>query len=209
MINTKLGDSDLLLVIDVQNDFCPGGALAVTDGDAVVPVINRLAEGFGHVALTQDWHPAGHSSFATAHPGSAAFDTISMPYGPQTLWPDHCVQGTAGAAFHPQLDTTRAELVIRKGFRAEIDSYSAFYENDRRTPTGLAGYLRDRGLRRIFLAGLATDYCVYYSAIDARRLGFDSIVIEAGCRAIDLAGSLDVAWTAMADAGVQRVGDLA
>jgi len=209
MINTKLGDSDLLLVIDVQNDFCPGGALAVTDGDAVVPVINRLAEGFGHVALTQDWHPAGHSSFATAHPGSAAFDTISMPYGPQTLWPDHCVQGTAGAAFHPQLDTRRAELVIRKGFRAGIDSYSAFYENDRRTPTGLAGYLRDRGLRRIFLAGLATDYCVYYSALDARRLGFDSIVIEAGCRAIDLAGSLDVAWTAMADAGVQRVGDLA
>ena len=209
MINTKLGDSDLLLVIDVQNDFCPGGALAVTDGDAVVPVINRLAEGFGHVALTQDWHPAGHSSFATAHPGSAALDTISMPYGPQTLRPDHCVQGTAGAAFHPQLDTRRAELVIRKGFRAEIDSYSAFYENDRRTPTGLAGYLRDRGLRRIFLAGLATDYCVYYSALDARRLGFDSIVIEAGCRAIDLAGSLDVAWTAMADAGVQRVGDLA
>jgi len=208
MINTKLGDSDLLLVIDVQNDFCPGGSLAVTDGDAVVPVINRLAEGFGHVALTQDWHPAGHSSFATAHPGSAAFDTISMPYGPQTLWPDHCVQGTAGAAFHPQLDTRRAELVIRKGFRAEIDSYSAFYENDRRTPTGLAGYLRDRGLRRIFLAGLATDYCVYYFALDARRLGFDSVVIEAGCRAIDLAGSLDQAWTAMAEAGVQRVGDL-
>jgi len=208
MINTKLDDSDLLLVIDVQNDFCPGGALAVTDGDAVVPVINRLAEGFGHVVLTQDWHPAGHSSFATAHEGSAAFDTISMPYGPQTLWPDHCVQGTVGAAFHPQLDTKRAELVIRKGFRAGIDSYSAFYENDRRTPTGLAGYLRDRGLRRIFLAGLATDYCVYYSAVDARRLGFDSVVIEAGCRAIDLAGSLDLAWTAMADAGVQRVGDL-
>jgi nicotinamidase/pyrazinamidase len=209
MINTKLGDSDLLLVIDVQNDFCPGGALAVTDGDAVVPVINRLAEGFGHVALTQDWHPAGHSSFATAHSGAAAFDTISMPYGPQTLWPDHCVQGTAGAAFHAQLDTKRAELVIRKGFRAGIDSYSAFYENDRRTPTGLAGYLRDRGIRRIFLAGLATDYCVYYSAVDARRLGFDSVVIEAGCRAIDLAGSLDVAWTGMAEAGVQRVGDLA
>ena len=209
MINTKLDDSDLLLVIDVQNDFCPGGALAVTDGDAVVPVINGLAEGFGHVVLTQDWHPAGHSSFATAHEGSAAFDTISMPYGPQTLWPDHCVQGTVGAAFHPQLDTKRAELVIRKGFRAGIDSYSAFYENDRRTPTGLAGYLRDRGLRRIFLAGLATDYCVYYSAVDARRLGFDSVVIEAGCRAIDLAGSLDLAWTAMADAGVQRVGDLA
>jgi nicotinamidase/pyrazinamidase len=208
MMNIKLDDSDLLLVIDVQNDFCTGGALAVTDGDAVVPVINRLAEGFGHIALTQDWHPAGHSSFATAHPGSAAFDTISMPYGPQTLWPDHCVQGTAGAAFHPQLDTRRAELVIRKGFRAGIDSYSAFYENDRRTPTGLAGYLRDRGLRRIFLAGLATDYCVCYSAIDARRLGFESVIVEAGCRAIDLAGSLNLAWTAMADAGVQRVSDL-
>jgi nicotinamidase/pyrazinamidase len=189
MMNIKLDDSDLLLVIDVQNDFCTGGALAVTDGDAVVPVINRLAEGFGHIALTQDWHPAGHSSFATAHPGSAAFDTISMPYGPQTLWPDHCVQGTAG-------------------FRAGIDSYSAFYENDRRTPTGLAGYLRDRGLRRIFLAGLATDYCVCYSAIDARRLGFESVIVEAGCRAIDLAGSLNLAWTAMADAGVQRVSDL-
>jgi nicotinamidase/pyrazinamidase len=173
-----------------------------------VPVINRLTEGFGHVVLTQDWHPAGHSSFATSHPGSAAFDTITMPYGPQTVWPDHCVQGTAGAAFHSQLETKRAELVIRKGFRAGIDSYSAFYENDRRTSTGLAGYLRDRGLRRIFLAGLATDYCVYYSAVDARRLGFDSVVVEAGCRAIDMAGSLDAAWSAMAAAGVQRVRDL-
>jgi nicotinamidase/pyrazinamidase len=208
MMNTTLGESDLLLVIDVQNDFCAGGALAVSDGDAVVPVINRLVEHFDHLVLTQDWHPAGHSSFATSHPGSAAFDTISMPYGPQTLWPDHCVQGTAGAAFHPQLETKRAELVIRKGFRAEIDSYSAFYENDRRTPTGLAGYLRDRGLRRIFHAGLATDYCVYYSALDARRLGFDSVVVEAGCRAIDMAGSLDAAWSAMAAAGVQRVRDL-
>jgi nicotinamidase/pyrazinamidase len=208
MMKTTLGDNDLLLVIDVQNDFCAGGALAVPDGDAVVPVINRLTEGFGHIVLTQDWHPAGHSSFATSHPGSAAFDTITMPYGPQTVWPDHCVQGTAGAAFHSQLETKRAELVIRKGFRAGIDSYSAFYENDRRTPTGLAGYLRDRGLRRIFHAGLATDYCVYYSAVDARRLGFDSVVVEAGCRAIDMAGSLDAAWSAMAAAGVQRVRDL-
>ncbi len=204
----RLDDDDLLLVIDVQNDFCPGGALAVADGDAVVPVINRLAERFNHVVLTQDWHSPGHSSFATSHPGAAAFDTISMPYGQQTLWPDHCIQGTPGAAFHPQLATDRAELVIRKGFRAAIDSYSAFYENDRRTPTGLAGYLRERGLRRIFLAGLATDYCVHYSAVDACRLGFDTVLVEAGCRAIDLAGSLDAAWAAMAAAGVQRVNDL-
>ena len=204
----RLDDDDLLLIIDVQNDFCPGGALAVADGDAVVPVINRLAERFNHVVLTQDWHSPGHSSFATSHPGAAAFDTISMPYGQQTLWPDHCIQGTPGAAFHPQLATDRAELVIRKGFRAAIDSYSAFYENDRRTPTGLAGYLRERGLRRIFLAGLATDYCVHYSAVDACRLGFDTVLVEAGCRAIDLAGSLDAAWAAMAAAGVQRVNDL-
>ena len=200
--------SDLLLVIDVQNDFCPGGALAVVDGDAVVPVINRLVQRFAHVVLTQDWHPAGHSSFATSHPGTAPFQTVTMAYGPQTLWPDHCVQGTAGAAFHSQLSTARAELVIRKGFRSEIDSYSAFYENDRRTPTGLAGYLRERGLTRIFLAGLATDYCVHYSAVDARRLGFETVVIESGCRAIDLAGSLGSAWASMAEAGVQRLGDL-
>jgi nicotinamidase/pyrazinamidase len=205
----QIGYGDVLLVIDVQNDFCTGGALAVKDGDAVVPVINHLTERFGHVVLTQDWHPSGHSSFATSHPGSHPFETIGMPYGQQTLWPDHCVQGTPGAAFHPQLATERAELVIRKGFRPEIDSYSAFYENDRRTPTGLAGYLRERGLQRIFLAGLATDYCVYYSAIDARRLGFDTVLIEAGCRAIDLAGSLDTAWTEMAVAGVQRVNDIA
>jgi nicotinamidase/pyrazinamidase len=205
----QIRDDDLLLVIDVQSDFCSGGALAVGDGDAVVPVVNRLGERFKHVVLTQDWHPSGHSSFATSHPGSAPFETISMPYGQQTLWPDHCIQGTSGAAFHPQLVTERAELVIRKGFRPEIDSYSAFYENDRRTPTGLAGYLRERGLPRIFLAGLATDYCVYYSAMDARRLGFATVLIEAGCRAIDLAGSLDAAWTAMAEADVQRVDDLA
>jgi nicotinamidase/pyrazinamidase len=203
------GDDDLLLIIDVQKDFCPGGALAVTDGDAVVPVINRLIERFDHVVLTQDWHPAGHSSFATSHPGSAPFESIAMPYGEQTLWPDHCIQGSSGAAFHPQLATGRAELVVRKGFRPAIDSYSAFYENDRRTPTGLTGYLRERGLRRIFLAGLATDFCVHYSAVDARRLGFDVVLIEEGCRAIDLAGSLDAARAGMAAAGVQRVDDLA
>jgi len=204
----QIRDDDVLLIIDVQNDFCGGGALAVGDGDAVVPVVNRLAERFDHVVLTQDWHPPGHSSFAMSHPGSAPFESMTMPYGQQTLWPEHCVQGTSGAAFHPQLATDRAELVIRKGFRSEIDSYSAFYENDRKTPTGLAGYLRERGLQRIFLAGLATDYCVHYSAVDARRLGFDTVLVEAGCRAIDLAGSLDAAWTAMAAAGVQRIGDL-
>ena len=208
-MQNQIDEDDLLLIIDVQTDFCPGGALAVADGDAVVPVVNRLMDRFQHVALTQDWHPSRHSSFATSHPGSAPFVTISMPYGEQTLWPDHCVQGTPGAAFHPQLATERAELVIRKGFRPEIDSYSAFYENDRRTPTGLAGYLRERGLQRIFLAGLATDFCVYYSAMDARRLGFAAVLIEAGCRAIDLAGSLDAAWAGMAAAGVQRIGDLA
>jgi len=206
---TRPGNDDLLLIIDVQNDFCPGGALAVADGDAVIPVINRLAERFDHIALTQDWHPAGHSSFATSHPGFAPFQTIDMPYGAQTLWPDHCIQGTSGAAFHPQLQTESAELVIRKGFRQSIDSYSAFFENDRRTPTGLAGYLRDRGLQRIFLVGLATDFCVHYSAMDARLLSFDTVLIEAGCRAIDLDGSLDEARQAMAAAGVQRVSDIA
>jgi nicotinamidase/pyrazinamidase len=204
----QIRDDDVLLIIDVQNDFCAGGALAVADGDAVVPVVNRLSERFDHVVLTQDWHPPGHRSFATSHPGSAAFESIAMAYGQQTLWPDHCVQGTSGAAFHPQLVTEQAQLVIRKGFRPEIDSYSAFYENDRRTATGLAGYLRERGLQRIFLAGLATDYCVYYSAMDARRLGFETVLVEAGCRAIDLAGSLGAAWAAMATAGVQRVRDL-
>jgi nicotinamidase/pyrazinamidase len=204
----RISDEDLLLVIDVQNDFCTGGALAVPDGDVVVPVINRLSARFAHIALTQDWHPTGHSSFATTHPGRHPFEVMTMPYGEQTLWPDHCVQGTAGAGFHPQLNTQRSELVIRKGFRSEIDSYSAFYENDRRTPTGLAGYLRERGFRRVFLAGLATDFCVYYSAVDARRLGFDVVLIEQGCRGIDLNGSLDAALAAMAEAGVQRVGDV-
>jgi nicotinamidase/pyrazinamidase len=204
----RIDEADLLLVIDVQNDFCGGGALAVPDGDAVVPVINRLAGHFAHVALTQDWHPGGHSSFATSHPGKAPFETIAMPYGAQTLWPDHCIQGAPGAGFHPQLDLQRAELVIRKGFRTGIDSYSAFFENDRTTPTGLAGYLRERGFGRVFMAGLATDFCVNYSAVDARRLGFDVVLIEAGCRGIDLGGSLDAAWAGMAEAGVQRLGDI-
>jgi nicotinamidase/pyrazinamidase len=199
---------DILLIIDVQNDFCPGGRLAVTDGDAVVPAINRLSPRFDHIAMTQDWHPPGHSSFASSHQGSVPFDTISLSYGQQTLWPDHCVQGTPGAALHSELLTDQAELILRKGFRSEIDSYSAFYENDRVTPTGLAGHLRERGFRRVFLVGLATDYCVHYSAVDARRLGFDAVVIESACRAIDLAGSLAAAWTRMAEAGVQRISDL-
>jgi nicotinamidase/pyrazinamidase len=202
-------NEDVLLVIDVQNDFCPGGALAVTDGDAVVPVVNRLARQFAHLVLTQDWHPTGHSSFASQHPGAAPFQSITMPYGPQTLWPDHCVQGTPGAGFHPGLAADRAELIIRKGFRREIDSYSAFFENDMITPTGLAGYLRERGLARLFLVGLATDFCVHYSAMDARRLGFEAVVVDAGCRAIDLAGSLAAAHAQWAEAGVQRIADLA
>ena len=196
-------DSDVLLVIDVQNDFCPGGALAVSRGDEVVPVVNRLGAAFAHVVLTQDWHPSGHHSFASAHPGRKPFETIELAYGPQTLWPDHCVQGTAGAAFHRDLHLPHAELVLRKGFRAAIDSYSAFYENDQRTPTGLAGYLRERGLTRVLLAGLATDFCVNYSAVDARREGFAVVLIEDACRAIDLDGSLAGALVKMRAVGVE------
>ncbi|MCR4265486.1 bifunctional nicotinamidase/pyrazinamidase [Nitratireductor sp. ZSWI3] len=194
---------EALIVIDVQNDFCPGGALAVAEGDEVVPVVNGLIRRFEHVVLTQDWHPAGHSSFASSHPGKAPFETVDMPYGEQTLWPDHCVQGTRGADFHPGLDWTRAELVIRKGFRSTIDSYSAFFENDRETPTGLAGYLRERGISRVTLAGLATDFCVAYSALDARRQGFAASVVLEGCRAIDLGGSLAAMTARMKDAGVE------
>ena len=197
--------TDALLVIDVQNDFCPGGGLAVANGDAVVPVINRLLPPFDEVLLTQDWHPAGHGSFASAHPGRAPFETVQMPYGAQTLWPDHCVQGTPGADFHAGLNTTAARLVIRKGFRTGIDSYSAFFENDRRTPTGLTGYLRERGLKRLFMCGLATDYCVAYSALDARAQGFEVVVLLEACRAIDLGGSLDAALAQMRQAGVQTV----
>ena len=198
----QAGESDVLLVVDVQNDFCLGGALAVPRGGEVVPVVNRLARCFAHVVLTQDWHPPGHGSFASTHPGRQPFETIALPYGKQTLWPDHCVQGTAGAAFHRDLDVPRAELVLRKGFRPDMDSYSAFYENDRRTPTGLAGYLRERGFARVFLVGLATDFCVHYSAVDARREGFAVVLIEDGCRAIDLPGSLAEAMGNMAAAGV-------
>ena len=196
---------DALLVVDVQNDFCPGGGLAVADGDAVVPAINGLMPSFDEVLLTQDWHPADHRSFASAHPGKAPFETLRLPYGDQTLWPDHCVQGTAGAEFHAGLHTTAARLVLRKGFRTGIDSYSAFFENDRRTPTGLTGYLRERGLKRLFMCGLATDYCVAYSALDARAQGFEVVVWLPGCRAIDLGGSLDAALSHMRQAGVEIV----
>ena len=196
---------DLLLVVDVQNDFCPGGALAVGGGDEVVPVINRLARRFDHVVLTQDWHPAGHHSFASSHAGRAPMETIEMAYGDQVLWPDHCVQGTEGAEFCAGLQATVAELIVRKGFRREIDSYSAFYENDQTTPTGLAGYLRERGISRLFLAGLATDFCVAFSALDARRLGFDAALIQDACRAIDLDGSLDHAMSEMKSAGIDII----
>lgn len=201
----KLGEHDCLIVVDVQNDFCPGGALAVPDGDAVMPVINRLMGRFAHCILTQDWHPHGHQSFASAHPGREPFQTIKAPYGEQTLWPDHCVQGSRGAGFHPALQTDRAELILRKGCRAQIDSYSAFYENDRLATTGLAGYLRERGFTRLFLAGLATDFCVRYSAEDARREGFEVVVIEDACRAIDLDGSLSATWTSLQACGAQRI----
>lgn len=201
----RLTDSDVLLVVDLQNDFCPGGALAVPRGDEVVPVVNRLAAAFAHIVVTQDWHPKGHHSFASAHPGRKPFESIELSYGPQTLWPDHCVQGTSGAAFHADLRLPHAELVLRKGFRRSIDSYSAFSENDKRTPTGLADYLRERGFTRVFLVGLATDFCVHYSAVDARREGFAAVLIEDGCRAIDLDGSLAAAIANMQAAGVARV----
>jgi nicotinamidase/pyrazinamidase len=197
------GEHDLLLVIDVQNDFCAGGALAVPGGEQVVAPINRLARQFSHVALTQDWHPQGHQSFASSHPGHRPFDTVQLAYGAQTLWPEHCVQGSQGAALHGELDLPHAELILRKGYRAAIDSYSAFYENDRCTPTGLAGYLRERGLRRLFLAGLATDYCVLYSALDARREGFDVVVLLEACRGLDIDGSLAAALAAMRQVGVE------
>ena len=191
-----------LIVIDVQNDFCPGGALAVAEGDGIIPAINAMMDRFPVCVLTQDWHPADHASFAASHPGAAPFSVVDMPYGPQVLWPTHCVIGSQGAAFHPDLRTGPAQLVIRKGFRAAIDSYSAFFENDRTTPTGLEGYLRNLGVTSLYLAGLATDYCVAYSALDARQLGFDVTVDLAACRAIDLNGSLTDAITKMQAAGV-------
>lgn len=195
-------ETDVLLVIDVQNDFCPGGNLAVPGGDEVVHLANRLAHGFRHVVLTQDWHPAGHSSFASSHPGKQPFETIRMPYGPQTLWPDHCIQNTDGAAFHKGLDIPHAELIVRKGFRSAIDSYSAFFENDHTTPTGLGGYLKERGFAHVTCIGLAFDFCVRFSAEDARTLGFDVDVIEAACRAIDLNGSADATRKSFAERGV-------
>ena len=186
----SIANTDVLIAVDVQNDFCPGGALAVPRGDEIVPVVNRLAEAFRNVLLTQDWHPRGHLSFASTHPGKEPFETIVAAYGPQVLWPDHCVQETPGAEFHKSLHVPHAALVLRKGKDRAIDSYSAFYENDRKTPTGLAGYLRQRGLSRIYLAGLAFDFCVRYSAEDARRDGFDVFVIEDACRGIDVDNSV-------------------
>jgi nicotinamidase/pyrazinamidase len=191
-----------LIVIDVQNDFCPGGALAVADGDAIIPGINALASESDAVVFTQDWHPADHSSFASQHVGKDPYETVEMPYGTQVLWPDHCVIGSNGSAFHSELNVDRAELIIRKGFRRWIDSYSAFFENDHSTPTGLEGYLRTRGITTLTLVGLATDFCVAYSAIDAAKLGFDVSVRMDLCRAIDLNGSLAAAQDQMRDAGV-------
>jgi nicotinamidase/pyrazinamidase len=198
----KRDDREVLLIVDVQNDFCPGGALAVPGGDAIVPVVNKLAAGFSHVVLTQDWHPSGHASFASSHPGKQPFDTIEVSYGEQILWPDHCVQGTQGAAFYPGLDVPHAELVLRKGFRRVIDSYSAFRENDRRTPTGLANYLKEREFERITLCGLATDFCVLYSAIDAREAGFQVSIVTSACRGTDVDGSIARAIRSMSEAGV-------
>ena len=192
---------DVLLVIDVQNDFCPGGALAVPGGDEVIAPIHRVAPRFEHIILTQDWHPPNHSSFAASHPGKEPFDSIELGYGAQTLWPAHCVQGSHGAEFHPALHLPQAELILRKGFRPHVDSYSAFFENDRVTPTGLAGYLRERELRRIFIAGLAYDYCVGYSALDARRAGLPAFVLRDACRAIDLDGSVAAIEAEFAKAG--------
>src|SRR4051812_14772515 len=207
----KPDDTAVLLVIDVQNCFLPGGSLAVKDGEQVVPIINRIAKGFANVVLTQDWHTSGHVSFASAHQGKKAFETVSLPYGKQVLWPDHCVQGTEGASLSKDLSIPQAGLIIRKGFHKEVDSYSAFTEADGKTTTGLAAYLKARKVKRLFLAGLATDFCVGWSAIDARKAGFESYVIEDACRGIDTQGSLAKAWADMAKAGVKRIqsGDIA
>lgn len=197
--------TDALLVVDVQNDFLPGGALAVARGDEIVPLVNRLARRFAAVVLTQDWHPAGHASFASSHPGRKPFETMRLPYGKQILWPDHCVQGTPGAAFAAGLDIPHAQLIIRKGHHPKVDSYSAFLEADRKTKTGLDGYLKSRGVKRVFCAGLAADFCVAWTALDARRFGFAAAVIEDACRALDTDGSLAAAWKAMKQAGVRRL----
>jgi nicotinamidase/pyrazinamidase len=194
----------VLIIVDVQNDFLPGGALAVPNGEEVIPVINRLSRRFDNVILTQDWHPAGHISFASTHADRKPFEMIELPYGQQVLWPDHCIQGTHGAAFHAGLDVPHAQMVVRKGHRSDVDSYSGFLEADRMTSTGLAGYLRERSLGRCFVAGLATDFCVAWTALDARRLGFEATVIEDACRGIDTGGSLARAWSGMEAAGVTR-----
>ncbi len=198
-------ETDVLVIVDIQNDFCPGGALAVAGGDAIIPLINKIAQRFTHKVLTQDWHPPGHRSFASSHGGKLPYSRLRVSYGEQTLWPDHCVQGSLGAQFHAQLAVPDAQLVIRKGFRPGIDSYSAFFENDKITPTGLTGYLRERGLKRVFVCGLATDFCVGFSALDARRQGFETAVLLDASRAIDLDGSLAQAITRMRDAGVGLV----
>jgi nicotinamidase/pyrazinamidase len=207
----KPDDASALLVIDVQNGFLPGGSLAVKDGDQVVPVINKIAQGFANVVMTQDWHTAGHISFASVHPGKKPFETIELPYGKQVLWPDHCVQGTDSASLSKDLSIPQAGLIIRKGLHREIDSYSAFTEADGKTTTGLAAYLKARGVKRLFVAGLATDFCVAWTALDARKAGFETYVVEDACRGIDTQGSLAKAWADMAKAGAKRIqsGDIA
>ncbi len=200
-----MNQDDVLIVVDAQNGFMPGGGLPVARGDEVVPVINRLGQLFANVVITQDWHPAGHASFASSHVGKAPYDMMDMPYGPQVLWPDHCVQGTHDAALHKDLHLPHAQLIIRKGFHSQVDSYSAFMEADRKTSTGLAAYLQARGLRKAYVCGLATDFCVAWTALDARAAGFDAVVIEDACRAIDLNGSLAQAWKDLQAAGVQRL----
>lgn len=202
---SRIGDDSrtVLVAVDLQLDFMPGGRLAVARGDEAVPIANRVAAAFQNVVLTQDWHPPGHVSFASSHPGRVPFEAIDMPYGSQILWPDHCMQGSAGAAFSGDLQVPHAQMIVRKGFHASIDSYSTFYEADRKTPTGLAGYLRDRGITQVYLLGLATDFCVAWSAVDAARHGFETHVVEDGCRAIDTNGSLAEAYADMVSAGVQ------
>ena len=204
-----ISSRDALVVVDVQNDFCPGGALAVPDGDAVIPVIHRMAPLFEHILLTQDWHPPGHASFASSHPGAKPFDVFAMPYGPQVLWPDHCVQGSHGAALVAGLAVDSAFLLLRKGIHASVDSYSAFLEADRKTTTGLGALLAARGVGRVFVCGLATDFCVAFTALDARAAGFETIVVEDACRAIDADGSLRAAWARMDAAGVRRIASTA
>ncbi len=201
---TMIDSGTALIVVDVQNDFCPGGRLAVTGGDEVVAIINALGKRFANVVLTQDWHPAGHSSFVTSHPGKKPFELIQMPYGPQVLWPEHCIQGSKGAEFRSDLDLSMAQTIIRKGYRPQVDSYSGFLEADRKTPTGLGGYLRERGVVRVVVVGLATDFCVSWTAQDAAKNGLETLVVEDACRAIDLNGSLAKAWADMTALGVKR-----